>query len=80
MPGQGRKRSEGDLTPVIEGDIVPTSLKELEGEDELDDAVEMAEDDEDDEDDEDEDDEDDDDDDDEDEDEDEDAVEEPDAR
>jgi hypothetical protein len=51
MPGQGRKRTEGDATPVIEGELVPASLEELdeptgrEGEDELDpDTVEMAED------------------------------------
>ena len=63
MPGQGRKPAGGDIAPVIEGEIVPATLEELdepagrEGDDELDDddAVEMNEDDEDEEEDEDED-------------------------
>jgi hypothetical protein len=53
MPGQGRKRTGSDITPVIEGEVVPAALEELDeptgrdGEDELDiAAVEMAEDDE----------------------------------
>jgi hypothetical protein len=58
MPGQGRKRAGDDVAPVIEGEIVPATLEELddptgrEGDDELDDddAVELAEADEDDED------------------------------
>ena len=56
MPAHGRKQSGSDIAPVMEGEIVPASLEELdkpaglEGEDELDDAVEMAEDDEEDED------------------------------
>ena len=58
MPGQGRKRAEDDVAPVIEGEIVPATLEELdepagrEGDDELDDddAVEMNEDEEDEED------------------------------
>jgi hypothetical protein len=52
MPGQGRKRSpDGDVTPVLEGEVVPATLEELdepagrEVGDELDeDAVEMNED------------------------------------
>jgi len=58
MPGQGRKRSDGEVAPVIEGEIVPATLEELdeptgrEGDDEVDDdAVEMNEDEDDDEDD-----------------------------
>ena len=54
MPGQGRKRSpDGEIAPVLEGEVVPSTLEELdepagrEGDDELDDAVEMNEDDED---------------------------------
>jgi hypothetical protein len=91
MPGQGRKRAE-EIAPVVEGELVPARLEELdeptgrEGEDELsDDAVEMNEaadeedEDEDDEDDEDED-EDDEDDDEDDEEDDEDAAVEPDGR
>jgi ribonuclease E len=77
MPAQGRKRTGSDVAPIVEGEIVPASLEELdepagrEGEDELDDdAVEMAEDDEDEDEDEDEE---------EDEDEDEDAADEDDA-
>src|SRR3954469_22581628 len=61
MPGQGRKRAGDDVAPVIEGEIVPASLEDLdepagrEGDDELDDdAVEMSEADEEDEEDEDE--------------------------
>jgi hypothetical protein len=58
MPGQGHKRAGGDVAPVIEGEIVPATLEELdepagrEGDDELedDDAVEMNEDEEDEED------------------------------
>src|SRR6187551_46815 len=65
MPGQGRKRAGDDVAPVIEGEIVPATLEDLdepagrEGDDELDDdAVEMSEADEEDEEDEDEEDED----------------------
>ena len=50
MPGPGRKRAEDEIAPVIEGEIVPATLEELdepagrEGDDELDDdAVEMSE-------------------------------------
>src|SRR6187397_2751690 len=50
MPGQGRKRAGDDVAPVIEGEIVPATLEDLdepagrEGDDELDgDAVEMSE-------------------------------------
>ena len=51
MPGQGRKRAGDDVSPVIEGEIVPATLEELdepagrEGDEELedDDAVEMNE-------------------------------------
>jgi hypothetical protein len=50
MPGQGRKRAGGDVAPVIEGEIVPATLEDLdepagrEGDDELDDdAVELSE-------------------------------------
>ena len=51
MPGEGRKRVESDVAPVIEGEIVPATLEELdelaarEAEDELEDgdAVEMNE-------------------------------------
>ena len=50
MPGPGRKRAGDDVAPVIEGEIVPATLEELdepsgrEGDDELDgDAVEMSE-------------------------------------
>jgi hypothetical protein len=51
MPGPGRKRAGDELAPVIEGEIVPATLEELdepagrEGDDELDDddAVEMNE-------------------------------------
>ena len=58
MPGTGRKRAGDDVAPVIEGEIVPATLEELdeptgrEGDDELDDdaAVEMSEADEDEED------------------------------
>ena len=62
MPGTGPKRAGDDIAPVIEGEIVPARLEELdepagrEGDDELDDdAVEMSEADEDEEEDEDED-------------------------
>jgi hypothetical protein len=63
MPGQGRKRSpDGEVAPVLEGEVVPATLEELdepagrEGNDELDgDAVEMNEDEDEDDDDEDED-------------------------
>jgi hypothetical protein len=51
MPGQGRKRSDAGVAPVVEGELVPSRLEELdepagrEGLDELeDDAVEMNED------------------------------------
>jgi hypothetical protein len=55
MPGQVRKRSEGERSPAVEGETRPSTLEELErpavrgGVDETD-AVEKAEDDEDDED------------------------------
>ena len=52
MPAQGRKQTkDGEVTPVLEGEVMPSSLVELdepagrEGEDELeDDAIEMNED------------------------------------
>ena len=51
MPAEGRKRVESDVAPVIEGEIVPGTLEDLdepagrEADDELkdDDAVEMNE-------------------------------------
>jgi hypothetical protein len=51
MPGQGRKRADGDVAPLIGGEIVPATLEELdepagrEGDDELEDgdAAEMNE-------------------------------------
>ena len=62
MPGQGRKRSPDEVTPVLEGEVVPATDDELDepagreiGDELDDDAVEMNEDDEDDEDEEDED-------------------------
>jgi hypothetical protein len=94
MPGHARKRSEGELSPAVEGETRPSTLEELDqpsvrgGVDDAE-AVEMAEDDDEDDEDEDEDDEDDEDADDEDEDEDEDeddededddAVEDPESR
>ena len=51
MPGEGRKRAGDDVAPVMEGEIAPARLEELdepagrEGHDELeaDEAVEMSE-------------------------------------